>query len=407
MNASQTSLPAPLAGIRVLSVEQMQALPYATQLLARLGADVVKVEHPTRGDLGRGSMPGIPDSEGRHVGATYLRNNCGKRGIGLDMKNPAAKEIFLDLVPKFDIVAENFKPGNMDRFGLGYEAVKAVHEQVIYLSISGFGNTVDSPYQHWPAYASIAESMSGMYTSNRRPGSEVKVSPAGSLGDTGSGMFAVIGLLAALRQRDQSGVGAYLDISMFDCMVAFADNVPNFWSMGKDPGTPTDIILHTFPIEKGEITIQVGRIPHFETFARFIGHEDWLTDERFAHPSGWVEHIEVIRAAVKEWAGDRSSVEVADLLASGGVAAAPLFVAEDIVHDPHVRARNMLVEIPRNDGVEQPVLTPGNPIKLESVPDDTTAKVPELGEHTDEVLAQELGLSETDLAELRASGAIG
>jgi len=143
----------PLDGVRVLAAEQMQALPYATQLLARLGADVVKVEPPA-GESGRASQPAMLDPSGRQVGATFLRNNLGKRSVAIDLKSERGRELFLALVPKFDVVAENFKAGTMDRLGLGYEAVRAVHSNVIYASVSGFGSK-GSPYGGWPAYASI------------------------------------------------------------------------------------------------------------------------------------------------------------------------------------------------------------------------------------------------------------
>ena len=159
----------PLDGVRILAAEQMQALPYATQLLARLGADVVKVE-PVGGESGRGSQPSMIDPEGRSVGATFLRNNLDKRSLALDLRSPAGKDLFLRLVPKFDVVAENFKAGAMDRLGLGYDAVAAVHPAVIYVSVSGFGNRGGSPYADWPAYSAIVEAMSGIYEFTRRPG---------------------------------------------------------------------------------------------------------------------------------------------------------------------------------------------------------------------------------------------
>ena len=163
----------PLEGIRILAAEQMQALPYATQLLARLGADVVKVEHPTMGDSGRGSSPFMLDPQGRKVGATYLRNNFNKRSVGIDLKADEGKALFLDLVPHFDVVAENFKAGTLDRLGLGYDVIAERHPGVIHVSLSGFGN--DSPYRDWAAYASIVEAMSGIYAyktpDGPRPGS--------------------------------------------------------------------------------------------------------------------------------------------------------------------------------------------------------------------------------------------
>src|SRR5437868_12432414 len=143
----------PLEGVRVLDAEQMQALPYATQLLARLGADVVKVEPPA-GESGRGSQPAVLDPNGRPVGATFLRNNLGKRSVAIDLKSERGRQLFLELVPKFDVVAENFKAGTMNRLGLDFEAVRAVHPAVIYASVSGFGSD-GSPYGSWPAYASI------------------------------------------------------------------------------------------------------------------------------------------------------------------------------------------------------------------------------------------------------------
>lgn len=395
----------PLDGVRILAVEQMQSLPYATQLLARLGADVVKVEHPERGDLGRGSLPAITDPEGQAMGATFLRNNLSKRSIGMDMKHPEAQELFKRLAPRFDVVAENFKPGTMERFGLGYEALREVDPRLIYVSISGFGNTVASPYGHWPAFAPIAEAMSGIYTFNRPSDQDVKVSPVGALGDTGTGLFAVIGILAALRHRESTGTGQYVDVSMFDAMVAFADIVPNYESLGKDPSTPSALINHGFPIAAGEVVIQAGREHQFQRLAELVGCPEWLDDPRLATREGWVQHIDVLRAGVRAWAGDRSPTDVADQLAEAGVAASPVFTGRDVLSDPHVDARHMLVEIPNPDG-DDPV-TAGNPVKMTGVSEGPDTAPPTLGQHTDAVLGAELGLTADELEALRGSGAIG
>ena len=399
----------PLDGVRILALEQMQALPFATQLLARLGADVVKVEHPVHGDLGRGAQPAMADPDGRNLGATFLRNNLNKRSIGVDLKSASGRQLVLDLAPKFDIVAENFKAGAASRMGLGFDEVRAVHPEVVYLSISGFGNTVDTPYGDWPAYAAVAEAMSGLYDWKIQPGQPPMVSPVGALGDIGTAMFGVVGVLAALRQRDRTGEGQYVDIAMFDSMVAFADVVTNYWSMGvrTEPGTGLPMILDGFESGDGWFIVQCGREHEFARLANLIGRPEWTDDDRFATRAGWREHMDTIRGAVNEWAADMTNVEACHALAEAGVAAGPALSAAQVIDDPHVQARNMLVEIPRTDEVPEPVLSPGNPVKISGMADGPDTMVPFLGQHTDELLTTELGLDADAIAALREAGTIG
>ena len=193
---------------------------------------------------------------------------------------------------------------------------------------------------------------------------------------------------------------------MFDCMVAFADIVPNYWSMGRDPRTVPPLINHGFRIASGEVVIQVGRPHQFARLVEVIGRPEWAGDERFSTPQGWVDNLDLIRSALAGWAGDRSTIAVAEALADAGIAAAPIFEAADLVADPHVRARHMLTEIPRTDGVDRPVLTPGNPVKLVGYDDSAATPPPTLGQHTHEILREELGASDEQVAELRAAGAI-
>ena len=411
-NAAAADNGKPLDGVRVLALEQMQALPYATQLLARLGAEVVKIEHPNGGDLGRGSQPAMADPDGRAVGATFLRNNLGKRSLCIDLKTDAGRQLVLDLAPRFDVVAENSKSGAMARLGLGYADISAVHSQVIYLSVSGFGNAATpgearSPYDAWPAFAPIVEAMSGIYEFKRSGDDPPLVAPVGALGDIGSGLFAVIGVLAALRHRDTTGLGQHVDIAMLDAMVSMTDLVTNFWSLGLRDGT-APLIMDGFRASDGWFIIQVGREPQFAKLAELVGQPGWIDDERFADRQGWVDHLDgVIRPAVEAWAADRTRVEACDAMSAAGIAAGPCFRDEEVVHDEHVATRNMLVEMPRTDGVADPVLIPGNPVKLTAVAQGPETRVPWLGEHTDEVLTAELGLDAARLAELRAHGVIG
>lgn len=399
----------PLEGVRVLALEQMQALPYATQLLARLGAEVVKVESIGSGDLGRSSQPSIPDPEGRSLGATYLRNNLNKKSICVDLKSDEGRQLILDLALKFDVIAENFKGGSLRRMGLGYDDIAKVHPAVVYVSVSGFGNTTETPYDGWPAYAAVAEAMSGIYDYKLEPGRPPMVSPVGALGDIGTALFATIGVLAALRHRDRTGQGQYVDVAMFDAMVSMTDLVTNFWSMGlrTEPGQGLAMILDGFKANNGWFIIQVGREHEFERLANLIGKPEWMTDERLSTRAGWRKHIDdIIREGVNEWAADKTNVEACQLLAQAGVAAGPCLTAQQVIDDPHVATRNMLVEIPRLDGGD-PVLTPGNPIKMSKMADGPETRMPYLGEHTDEVLGRELGLTADAIAKLRDQGVVG
>jgi formyl-CoA transferase len=398
----------PLDGVRILALEQMQALPYATQLLARLGAEVVKVEHPKGGDLGRGSLPAMTDPEGRSVGATFLRNNLNKRSVCIDLKAPEGRDLVLRLAPHFDVVAENSKAGAMNRLGLGYEDIAAVHPGVIYLSVSGFGNTTSGPYDSWPAFAPIVEAMSGIYEFKRQGDDPPLVAPVGALGDIGAALYAVIGVQAALRQRDRTGQGQQIDIAMLDAVVAMTDLVSNFWSLGLRGGNLAPLIMHGFRAADGWFIVQVGREPQFATLAELVGEPGWPTDERFASRQGWIDHLDdVIRPAVEGWAADKTRLQACEALSAVGIAAGPCFTDDEIVADEHVATRNMLVELPRTDGVAEPVLVPGNPVKLTGVAEGPETRIPWLGEHTDEVLNAELGLSVDELRALREAGVIG
>lgn len=397
----------PLDGVKILAVEQMQALPYATQLLARLGATVVRIEHPRDGESGRGAMPFMTQPDGRRAGATFLRNGLNKQSVGIDLKKPEGIALVKALAPKFDIFCENFKAGTAKKLGIAYEDIDAIHPRVIYLSVSGFGNTVKSQYDSWPAYAPIVEAMSGLYEYKRQGDNPPLVGPAGALGDISAALFSTIGVLAALRHRDATGLGQYVDIAMYDSMVAMADLVVNFHSMGLTGNRSAPLIMDGFRASDGWFIIQVGREHQFERLAHTVGKPEWITDPKFATRDGWRAHLEdTIRPAIETWAGTRTRLEVCDALARDGIAAGPCHTADDIIADSHVAARNMLVEIPRTDGVEQPVLVPGNPVKMSRVAIGPDTAPSMIGEHTAEVLQHELGLDQSDIERLRADGVI-
>jgi crotonobetainyl-CoA:carnitine CoA-transferase CaiB-like acyl-CoA transferase len=397
----------PLDGVRVLALEQQQALPYATQLMARLGADVVKVELPGQGESGRTTLPAMDDPWGRSVGCTYLRNNLGKRSVCIDLKSDEGRDLILRLAPHFDVVAENFRGGTMQRLRLGYDDIAAVHPKVIYVSVSGFGNTTATPYAGWSAYAPIAEAMASLYEFKRPPDVAPVPSPLGAIGDTGTALFAAFGILAALRHRDRMGEGQYVDIALYDSMVAMADAGINYWSMGIANALDVPTINHAFKASDGYFVMMCGRVAHFRALATAIGRPQWIDDVRLSGPAEWLAHVDdILRPAIEEWASTRTRHEVCRELGAAGVAVGPVHTPGDVIADEHVKAHNMIVEMPRTDGVAEPILTPGNPVKMSKVAEGPETRVPWLGEHTDEVLGAELDLDPAELARLRATNII-
>jgi formyl-CoA transferase len=408
--ANESALPhgKPLEGVRVLSMELLQALPFCTQLLGRLGADVVKIERPGGGDVGRQLLPTMADPDGRPVGNTFLRNNLCKRSIVVDVKSPEGRDLVLRMLPNFDVFAENLRPGAAENLGLGWEEVHQAAPRTVYLSISGFGASDASPYRTWPAYADIAEAMTGIYEMKRVPGRPPVTVPMGGVGDIGSALFSAVGILSALRQRERTGRGQFIDVAMMDVMVAVTDIVTNLWSMGMPEGRIGPQFMHGFEAADGWFVIHVNFENEFARMADVVGHPEWLTDERLSTRPGWNEHLDaVIRPGIEGWAAGRTRAQACAELAAQGVAAAPCLRAPEVAADPHVAARDMLVEIERTDGVAQPVLVPGNPLKMSDVAVGPDRRIPWLGEHTDEVLAAELGLTASELAGLRAAGTIG
>jgi len=400
----------PLSGVTVLAAEQMHALPHGTQLLARMGALVIKVEAPG-GESGRAGKPRLREADGRETGSTFIRNNLDKSSIVIDLKREAGRELFLQLAQKVDVVAENFRPGTADKLGIGYEAVRAVHPAVVYVSVSGFGNRSDppSPYRQWAAYAPIVEGMSGLYEYSRGDDEPPRPALAGALGDTAAGLYATIGVLAALRERDRSGRGCQVDISMYDSMIAVAD-VVHPASMGVEPSRTLEGIgiLHAFRAKDGWFTVEVVREPHFPRFANAVGHPEWLEDPRLSTRAGWSQYMEeVIRPGVETWAAKIDKLEAAGHLAKAGGAAGPVNSAEDIRRDPHVRARSFLPELEAGGGSE-PVAVGRNPIAFHPSREtaDAPARWPMVGEHTEEILSKHLGLDAARIAALRAEGCI-
>jgi len=311
------------------------------------------------------------------------------------------------MAPRFDVIAENFRAGTMARLGLAFDDVVAVHPTCVYASVSGFGSVTPSPYRDRPAFAAIVEAMSGIYEMKRVGDEPPLASPVGALGDISASLFAVVGILAALRERDHTGRAQHVDVAMFDSVIAMTDIVANFWSMGLKNGDTGPVINHGFRAGDGWFVVQVGREHHFERLAEIVGRPEWASDPRLAERQGWMDHLEdVLRPAIEEWASDKTRDEACEALGAAGIAAGPCLVDSELVTDPHVVAHHMLVGIARPDGSEPAVLVPGNPIRIHTAPGTEDTRVPWVGEQTDEILQNELGLPADEVAALRTAGVV-
>jgi len=387
----------PLADVKILSAEQMISLPYMTQLLAMLGATVVKVE-PPGGEPGRASVPFFVAADGTRHGATFARANFNKASLVIDLKQQEGRELFLQLAPKFDVIAENMRPGVMDRLGLGYEAVSAAAPESVYLSVSGFGSLDPSPYREWPAYAPVVEAMSGLYEMGREPDARLKTNIAGALGDVATAIFAAVGVLAALRRRDQTGAGERVDVAMLDSMIAINDMYAQMWSLGTTVNGRRAGVMGSFRAADGDFIMAALREHQLERLARLMGRPDWLTDPQLATRRDWYTRTDdLIRPAVEAWASAKSKLQAAQVLAENGIAAGPSFTPADLADDEHVRMRNMLVEVEGRDGTMR---VSGNPVKFSRSGDGPVRRFPDVGADTDAVLALHLGLSQEELAGL-------
>jgi len=398
---------APLAGIRVLACEHMQALPYGTQLMAMLGAEIIKVE-PPQGEAGRAARPIVPLPDGTTTGGTFARNNLGKSSITVDLKNHRGQQLFLDLARHCDVVAENMRPGVMDRLGVGYADIAAVNPKAIYLSVSGFGNLGDSPYRSRPAYAPVVEAMAGFYEIGRRDGQPPRPGIAGPIGDTSAAMFGVIGTLAALRNRELTGRGQYVDVAMFDSMIAMNEMYMQVASLGLPGGMVAGQgtgILDTFRASDGYFVVALIREHQLARLSSLIG-TDWPSDARFADRGQWGALVpDVVRPAVEAWAGSRNRAAVVAALAGAGIAAGPCNTLDDLMLDEHVTSRDLLIRT--HDGPAGPVVVAGNPIRMSESSRVAVGPAPAAGEHTRDVLREVLGLSDSEIDDLRRDGVHG
>jgi glutaryl-CoA transferase len=391
----------PLEHVRVLDLSRIMAGPWAGQILADLGADVVKVERPGAGDDTRGwGPPFLKDRSGAETrdAGYFLSVNRGKRSITLELDKPEGQRVVRALAARSDIVLENFKVGTLARFGLGYEQLKAVNPKLIYCSVTGFGQS--GPRRDAAAYDFMIQAMCGLMSVTGEPDDKPGGCPEKvgvPIVDIMSGMYAAIAVLAALARRNETGRGDYIDIAMLDVGVAcLANQAMNFLVSGKTPrrtgnAHPNIQPQDVFATRDGHMVLVVGNDGQFAKCCEVLGRPQWATDERFARNAGRVRNLAVLRSAIAEILLQRDSADWSAAFAAAGVPCGPINTVPQVFEDEQVRHRAMLHHIahPLAGTVPQVV----SPMRFAEAPLAFERAPPLLGEHTAEVL-RELGIED-------------
>lgn len=398
MSSSQTA--GSLAGLRVLDLSRILAGPTCTQLLADLGADVIKVERPGAGDDTRSwGPPFVPgaDGEDSDLSAYFLAANRNKRSIAIDLATTEGVALVKRLAAISDVVIENYKPGDLDRRGLGYEIIRGIKPDIVWCSISGFGQT--GPYSDRTGYDFLIQAMGGIMSitgeSDTAGGRPVKVGLG--IADVMCGMYAAVGILAALRHRDATGEGQYIDLALYDAQVAWLINAAtNHLVSGKVPGRignrhPNIAPYQTFGTADGEIAIAVGNDQQFARFCVELGLPDLALDERFRRNRDRVIHMDALDGILSDALKADGAEAWERRLVAAGIPAGRVATIDQVLSDPHTVARDMVVEMPAGDGGILRLL--GNPLKMSATPVRFDRPPPHVGEHGDEIMA-ELALAE-------------
>lgn len=387
-----------LEGIRVLDLTRVLAGPYATMIMADLGADVIKIEMPNTGDDSREFGPFVGEES-----AYFMSLNRNKRSMTLNLKSVTAKELFIEMVKEADVIVENFRPGTMEKLGLGYEDLKKINPRIIYAASSGFGHT--GPYSNRAAYDGVVQAMGGiMSITGDIGGKPTRVGP--SIGDIAAGMFAAIGILAALQYRNQSGVGQKVDVAMLDCQVAILENAISRYVVTGDIPKPAGnkhasiVPFEPFDTSDGEIMIAAGNDGLWLKFCRAMGKDELAEDAIFKTNALRNTNYDVLRPKIAEVIETKTTAQWQEILDGAGVPNGPINTVDKVIEDPQVIAREMIVEV--DHPVAGKLKMPGVPIKLSETPGSIRKPAPLLGQHTDEILKEILNLPEEKIEELKS-----
>ena len=384
----------PLEGLRVLDLSRVLAGPYCTMILADLGAEVIKIEPPGEGDDSRAFAPFIGNES-----AYFMSLNRGKKSIVLNLKNEKDKAAFLELVRIADVLVENYRPGTMEKLGLGYEELREINPRLVYAAISGFGHT--GPYSQRPAYDMIVQAMGGIMSITGEP-NRPPTRVGTSVGDITAALFGTIGILTALNVRNTDGTGQKVDIGMLDCQVAILENaVARYEVTGQAPKPmgsrhPSIAPFEAYPTKDYFVIIPAGNDTLWAKLCNILGITQYIDDPRFKTNRDRVANVEILYDLLGEVTKTRTTDEWMDILETGGVPVGPINTIDKVVADPQVLAREMIVEI--THPVAGPMKIAGNPIKLSDTPGKVSEPAPLLGQHTDWVLRDVLGWDDERIA---------
>jgi formyl-CoA transferase len=407
-------MPGPLSHIRVLDLTRVLAGPWCAQNLADLGADVIKVERPKKGDDSRAfGPPWVKDANGKDTteSAYFMSANRGKKSITIDISKPAGQTLVRELAKDADVVLENYKTGDLPRYGLGYEDLKKINPKIIYCSITGFGQT--GPYREKPGYDFMVQGMGGFMSvtgeRDKKPGGGPQRAGV-PIVDIMTGMYSTIAVCAAIAHRAETGIGQFIDMALLDTQVAIlANQGGNYLATGEPPGRlgnthPNIVPYQSIATKDGAIILACGNDNLFNRLCQEADAMHLAKDPRFATNAARVTNRDVLDDLLAPIMAKRTTAEWVKALEAAGVPCGPINNLKEVFEDPQVQARGMRIEMPHASAGKVPLIR--GPMRFSETPVEHKLAPPLLGQHTDEVLSKALGKSVEEIAKLKADGIV-